>query len=62
MALADCLEKLDPKQVAVVRGRWSGQPYEQICDEQGIDHNQAYKTYHHASRQLTDCVKRSGVL
>lgn len=61
-ALGRCLERLEEKQVAIVRGRWGGQDYEQICSEHGIDHNQAYKAYHKASKQLTDCVKRAGVV
>lgn len=60
-ALARCIEKLEGRPRAIVTLRWQGSSYEQICQQEQIDHNQAYKAYHHATRQLSDCVKRSNV-
>ena len=61
-AVARCLEKLPANQAELLRLRWRGESYDAICTRQGIDHNQAYKAYHHASRQVAGCVQRSGVL
>lgn len=62
VALSACLEKLEHRPREVVRHRWLGEEYSAVCEKLGIDNNQAYKAYHHATRQLGECLKRSRVV
>jgi RNA polymerase sigma-70 factor (ECF subfamily) len=59
--LSRCLEHLEAREAAVVRGRTGGQSYDEVCAELGIDRNLAYKIYHTATARLADCMRRAGL-
>ena len=61
-AVSRCLRELenqDPHMAAVVRGRMSGQAYEEICQELHLRPEQAHKLFHQAKQHLRTCAERA---
>jgi RNA polymerase sigma-70 factor (ECF subfamily) len=54
-----CMKHLDEEEAGVVRGRFAGEGYEDICRRMQITAARAYKLYHEATRKLQTCVQRS---
>jgi len=52
-----CLEQLEETMRRVVRGRLSGEAYQQISDSAGLEPAQAHKLFHVGKRLLQDCVR-----
>ena len=57
--LRGCLEKLDPKAAALVKARLAGDDYPEACQRLGLKAESAYKLFHKAKEQLTNCVERA---
>jgi RNA polymerase sigma-70 factor (ECF subfamily) len=54
-----CLKHLEEEEVQVVRDRFAGEAYEDICQRMNISAARAYKLYHTATHKLQSCVDRS---
>ena len=57
-ALAECLEFLDARSKTLVKGRFQGMDYDQLCPKLEVSKATAYKIYHLAEKNLTECVQR----
>lgn len=55
--LAHCLERLDEKSRALVRGRLGGQKYEELSPGLGLPMAGIYKRFHDALKALQKCMQ-----
>lgn len=58
-ALRRCLERLEERAAALVRGRLGGESYEEICGRLGLDPARAHKLWHKVKGQLKSCVEQA---
>jgi len=58
-ALERCLSRLSPAARELVQRRLAGESYPELCRQMGIERSEAYKTWHTAFGQLSECVQRA---
>ncbi len=56
-ALVDCQQGLDPKALALVRGRLGGRSYAELCEELQLSESAAHKLFFNSKAQLQQCLE-----
>jgi RNA polymerase sigma factor (sigma-70 family) len=57
--LAHCLQGLNAEQSAIVRGKLSGENYDELCNRLGLEPAQAHKLFFNAKQKLEACMGRA---
>lgn len=55
--LSTCMDRLNPEQAAVVRGKLGGEDYEELCRRLGLGSAQAHKLFFNAKKLLESCLE-----
>ena len=58
-ALARCLKGLDERSRVVVRGRLSGEGYDELAPKLGVPTARVHRLFHDAKMRLTACLERA---